>query len=211
MTRFLDFIYRRKCLEKNSKRDPRLKSGGTLEGKTKGRSVARSVERLWIKMGPRGKLAIVARTVARLPTSEFHQWRLLLREIGVRGPIGLNELAAELDWNESNTPTPLFLSLFARTMHAICIGVVTSTSYLDSAASSLRNIDRINCFERWWNAPFEICLELNFNGEISRNNCLLFLNSKSIFLIENFFSARDTIYSWFLILNFPRPKIPRRW
>lgn len=59
-------------------------------------------------MGPRGRLAIVAlRTVARLPTSEFHQWRLLLREIGVRGPIGLNELAAQLDWNEPNTLPPL--------------------------------------------------------------------------------------------------------
>lgn len=46
-----------------------------------------------------------------------------MREIGVRDPIGLNELAAELDWNgEPNTPTPLFLSLFARTMVAICIG-----------------------------------------------------------------------------------------
>lgn len=119
-------------------------------------------------------------------------------------PIGLNEPAAELDWNDgpSTTPPPplSFSPFFARTMVAICSSQLDSLPavFRFSSKSSSKHFFQLSLWKIW------IDLSRN-NGKLEKKYTLLNIISLNIvsfqdYLIRNFFLLRDIIY--FLISNF---------
>lgn len=120
-------------------------------------------------------------------------------------PIGLNEPAAELDWNDgpSTTPPPplSFSPFFARTMVAIC------SSQLDSLPAVFRFSSKSSSSKRFFQPSlWKIWIDLSRNnGKLEKKYTLLNIISLNIvsfqdYLIRNFFLLRDIIY--FLISNF---------
>lgn len=118
-------------------------------------------------------------------------------------PIGLNEPAAELDWNDgpSTTPPPplSFSPFFARTMVAIC------SSQLDSLPAVFRFSSKSSSKHFFQPSLWKIWIDLSRNnGKLEKKYTLLNIISLNIvsfqdYLIRNFFLLRDIIY--FLISN----------